>query len=327
MRALAIRPAAPGGPEVLVASEVELPPLAAGHARVRLRFAGVNFIDVYHRSGKYPMATPLPVGQEGAGEIIELGPGVDPGLGLATGARVAWTNVPGSYASVVDVPAERLVIVPTALPLDHAAAAMLQGMTAHYLATSTYRIARGDRVLVHAAAGGVGLLLCQLARRAGAQVLGTVSTDDKAALARDAGCDHPIRYDRDDVVTEVTRITDGAKLHAVYDSVGAATFAASLDCLARRGMLVLFGQSSGAVPPIDLQLLSRKGSLYATRPTLGDYIATRADLVARADAVMSAIVGGALRLRIDRVLPLADAAEAHRLLEARATTGKVLLAA
>jgi NADPH:quinone reductase len=323
---LAIRPTEPGDPDVLVAAEEELPPLAADKARVRVRFAGVNFIDVYHRKGLYPLPRPLPMGQEGAGEIVELGANVDLGLGLAVGARVAWTGVPGSYAEVVDVPADRLVIVPNPLSLEQAAAAMLQGMTAHYLARSTFVLGKGNRCLVHAAAGGVGQLLCQIAHAAGAEVIGTCSTDAKAELARAAGADHIIRYDRDDVVTEVRRITDGAGVHVVYDSVGKSTFDASLDSLARRGLLVLYGASSGPVPPVDLQLLSRKGSLFATRPTLNDYIATRADLVARADAVLSAIAGGTLRLRIDRILPLAEAAEAHRILERRETTGKLLLA-
>jgi NADPH2:quinone reductase len=324
--ALAIRPAATGGPEVLVPAELELPPLAATAARVRVRYAGVNFIDVYFRTGAYPMPRPLALGLEGAGEVEALGPAVDPALGLAVGARVAWTGVPGSYATVVDAPADRLVVVPAALSLDQAAAAMLQGMTAHYLARSTFPLAAGQRCLVHAAAGGVGQLLCQLAHAAGAEVLGTVSTDAKAELATAAGCDHPIRYDRDDVVTEVKRLTGGAGVDVVYDSVGKATFAASLDCLRPRGMIVLFGQSSGAVPPVDLQVLSQKGSLYATRPTLNHYIATRAELVARAGEVMTSIIGGALRLRIDRVIPLAEAATAHRLLESRATAGKILLA-
>src|SRR5689334_11947260 len=323
---LAIRPAAPGGPEILVPTPLELPPLGPTSARVRVRFAGVNFIDVYHRTGQYPQPRPMPLGLEGAGEIEALSPAVDPALGLAVGARVAWTSAPGSYATHVDVPAEKLVAVPSALSLDQAAAAMLQGMTAHYLARSTFPLAAGHRCLVHAAAGGVGQLLCQLAHAAGATVLGTVSTDAKAELATAAGCDHPIRYDRDDVVAEVKRITGGAGVDVVYDSVGKTTFAASLDCLRPRGMLVLFGQSSGAVPPVDLQVLSQKGSLFATRPTLFHYTATRAELVARAGDVLGAIAAGTLRLRIDRVIPLAEAATAHRLLESRATTGKILLA-
>jgi NADPH2:quinone reductase len=326
MPAIAIRPAAPGGPEVLVPAELALPPLAAGAVRVRVRFAGVNFIDVYQRSGAYPLPRPLPIGQEGAGEIEALGAGVDPALGLSVGSRVAWTGVPGSYASHVDAPAAKLVVVPAALGLDQAAAAMLQGMTAHYLTRSTFPLAPGHRCLIHAAAGGVGQLACQLARAAGATVLGTVSTDAKAELARAAGCAHPIRYDRDDLVAEVRRITGDAGCDVVYDSVGKDTFAKSLDCLRPRGMLVLYGQSSGAVPPVDLQVLAHKGSLYATRPTLGHYTATRVELLERAGAVLGAVETGTLRLRIDRVLPLAEAAEAHRLLERRATTGKLLLA-
>jgi NADPH2:quinone reductase len=327
MRAIAIRPAAPGGPEVLAPTDVELPPApAAGHARVRVRFAGVNFIDVYQRSGAYPLPRPLPLGQEGAGEIEALGADVDPALGLAVGTRVAWSNVLGSYASHLDAPAERLVAVPAGLTLDQAAAAMLQGMTAHYLTRSTFPLAAGQRCLIHAAAGGVGQLACQLARAAGATVLGTVSTDAKAELARAAGCDDPIRYDRDDLVAEVRRITTGSGVDVVYDSVGKDTFARSLDCLRPRGMLVLFGQSSGAVPPVDLQVLAQKGSLFLTRPTLGHYVATRAELVARAGDVLGAVERGALRLRVDRTIPLAEASTAHRLLESRATTGKLLLA-
>src|SRR5262245_40823483 len=246
MTALAIRPAAPGGPEVLVPAPIELPIVAPHSVRVRVRYAGVNFIDVYHRTGQYPMPRPLPLGQEGAGKVETVGADVDAAFGLQVGTPVAWAGVPGSYATHVDVPADRAVVVPRGLTLDQAAAAMLQGMTAHYLARTTFPLQPGQRCLVHAAAGGVGQLLCQLAHSAGAIVLGTVSTDAKAELAAAAGCDHPIRYDRDDVVTEVRRITNGAGVDVVYDSVGKATFAASLDCLRPRGMLVLYGQSSGA---------------------------------------------------------------------------------
>jgi NADPH2:quinone reductase len=326
MRAIAIRPAAPGGPEVMIPTEVELPPApAAGQVRVRVRFAGVNFIDTYQRSGAYKLPVPLLLGQEGTGEVEQLGAGIDPALLLEVGTRVAWTGVMGSYATHVDAPAERLVVVPPALGLEQAAAAMLQGMTAHYLARSTFTLGPGHRCLIHAAAGGVGQLLSQLAHAAGAEVLGTVSSDAKAELARAAGCDHAIRYDRDDVVAEVRRLTGGTGVDVVYDSVGKDTFARSLDCLRVRGMLVLFGQASGAVPPVDLQVLAQKGSLYVTRPTLAHFTATRGELVARAGEVMSAVAAGTLRLRIERVLPLADAAEAHRLLASRATTGKLLL--
>lgn len=327
MNAIAIRPSSPGGPEVLVAAPIELPPLGPGRARIKVAFAGVNYIDVYHRTGQYPKPAPIAMGLEGAGEVVELAGDVDPALGLWPGVRVAWSAGEGSYASVVDIAADKLVPIPGGLPLDLAAAAMLQGMTAQYLSRSTFALGPGNRCLVHAAAGGVGLILCQLAHAAGAEVFGTVSTDAKAELARDAGCRHVIRYDRDDVAAVVRELTGGQGVHVVYDSVGRATFDSSLDCLARRGLLALFGQASGPVPPVDLQVLSRKGSLFVTRPTLFDYVATRADLLARADQVLSAVAAGTLRLRIDRVLPLAEAGEAHRLLEARATAGKLLLAA
>ncbi len=318
----AIRPTAPGGPDILTLSDVDLPDPGPGQARVKVAFAGINFIDVYHRTGQYAMPSPIPLGREGAGTVEAIGAGV----ALSPGDRVAWSDVGGSYAEAVLAPADKLVRVPDSTPLDLAAAAMLQGMTAHYLATSTYELRPGSTCLVHAAAGGVGLLLCQLASAAGATVFGTVSTDDKAALATAAGCHHPIRYDREDFAS-VIRALHPAGLDVVYDSVGKTTFERSLDCLRPRGLLALFGQSSGAVPPVDLQVLSRKGSLYVTRPTLGHYTATRAELEVRATAILSSIAAGTLSLRIDRTLPLADAAEAHRLLESRATSGKLLLAA
>lgn len=314
----AIRPRAPGGPEVMTLAEVAPGAIGPGQVRVKVAFAGVNFIDVYHRSGQYAMPSPLPLGREGAGVVVEVGAGV----ALAPGARVAWCDVPGSYAEEVIAPADKLVAVPDGTALDQAAAVMLQGLTAHYLATSTFPLEAGDRCLVHAAAGGVGLLLCQLARQAGAEVFGTVSSDAKAELARAAGCTHVIRYDREDFAA-VVKAAGGVEV--VYDSVGKTTFDASLDCLRPRGMMVLFGQSSGAVPPVDLQLLNRKGSLFVTRPTLGHYTATRAELDERAAAILGAVGRGELRVRIDRVVPLADAAAAHRALESRGTSGKVLL--
>lgn len=299
-------------------SEVPPPPAPGpGQVRVAVAFAGVNFIDVYHRSGQYPMPFPIPLGREGAGVVEAVGPDV----ALAVGDRVAWCDVGGSYAEAVVAPADKLVRVPDATSLDQAAAAMLQGMTAHYLATSTYELRPGSRCLIHAAAGGVGLIFCQLARAAGAEIFGTVSSDAKAELARGAGCDHVIRYDREDFAASV-RAAVPAGLDVVYDSVGKTTFDRSLDCLRPRGLLALFGQSSGAVPPFDLQLLNRKGSLYVTRPTLAHYVASRAELEARA----AAILGGAVHIRVDRTLPLDDAAVAHHLLESRATSGKVLLA-
>lgn len=297
----------------MVLRDVEPAAAGPGQARIKVAFAGVNFIDVYHRSGQYVLPSPLLLGREGAGVVDEVGAGVT----LAPGDRVAWADLAGSYADELVAPADKLVAVPATTSLEHAAALMLQGMTAHYLATSVYELRPGSRCLIHAAAGGVGLLLCQLARAAGAESYGTVSTDDKAALARAAGCTHVIRYDREDFAA-VARGVD-----VVYDSVGKTTFDKSLDCLRPRGLLALFGQSSGAVPPFDLQVLSRKGSLFITRPTLGHYTATRPELEARAAAVL----GAGLDVRIDRILPLADAAEAHRLLEGRHTSGKLLLAA
>ncbi len=316
----AIRPAATGGPEVMTLLEVADLPLRRGEVRVKVAFAGVNFIDVYFRSGQYPAPAPIALGREGAGVVEELGEGV---TDWQVGDRVAWSDVAGSYADRVAAPAERLVRVPDDLKLDRAAAVMLQGMTAHYLVKSTFPLRAGQACLVHAAAGGVGLLLCQMARTIGAEVFGTVSSDEKAALALASGCTHAIRYDQVDFAEAVRK---GGGADVVYDSVGKTTFDKSLDCLRPRGMLVLFGQSSGAVPPFDLQVLSRKGSLFVTRPTLGHYTATRQELLARAGEVLVAVGRGELGVRIDRVLPLRDAAEAHRLLESRATSGKLLLA-
>lgn len=318
----AIRPDVPGGAELLVPREVDGRPPGPGEVRVRVAFAGVNYIDVYQRSGQYPLPRPLPLGLEGAGTVVEVGPGA----GAAVGDRVAWCGVAGSYAEEITAPVERLVAVPTGLGLDQAAAAMLQGLTAHYLAASTFPLGPGHRCLIHAAAGGVGLLLGQLAAAAGATAIGTVSTEAKAAAARAAGYAHVIRYDEVDFAAEIRKLTDGAGVDVVYDSVGATTFERGLDCLRPRGTMVLFGQASGPVPPLDLQLLNRKGSLYVTRPSLGAYTATRAELVERADAVLGAIAAGALRLTIDRVLPLADAARAHERLTSRASSGKLLLA-
>ena len=318
----AIRPPEPGGAELLTLDDVEPRAPGPGEARVRVAFAGVNFIDVYHRTGLYPLPSPLLIGGEGAGVVEEVGPDVE----LAIGSRVAWATVPGSYATEVIAPVARLVPIPDGVALDQAAAAMLQGMTAHYLATSTFALGAGTRALVHAAAGGVGLILGQLARAAGAVAIGTCSTDAKAAAARAAGYADVIRYDRDDFVAETRRITGGEGVDVVYDSVGQSTFERGLDCLRPRGLMVLFGQSSGPVPPFELQLLNRKGSLFVTRPKLNDYTATRRELRSRAEAVLGAIGRGELTVTIDRVLPLADAAEAHRLLESRATSGKLLLA-
>jgi NADPH:quinone reductase len=318
----AIRVSKPGGPERLVPENVPLPEPGPGEARIRVEAAGINFIDVYQRTGRYPGSLPFTPGMEGAGVIDALGEGSE---GVSIGDRVAWASVQGSYAEAAIVPAERLVRVPASLDSRAAAAAMLQGMTAHYLAHSTYPIRRGEVVLVHAAAGGVGLLLVQMARRLGATVFGTVSTEEKAELAREAGADAVILYTRTGFREEVRRLTGGIGAHVVYDSVGATTFDESLSALRPLGMLVLFGASSGAVPPFDPMELNRRGSLFLTRPTLHDYIADRATLLDRAGDVFGWIVDGSLRLRIERTYALEDAAEAHRDLEGRKTTGKLLL--
>ena len=318
----AIRVHAPGGPDALRYEDVERPAPRPGQALVKIEAAGVNFIDVYQRTGRYPVATPFTPGQEGAGVVAALGAGV---TDLTVGARVAYTNVMGAYAEYAVVPADRLVALPDGVTTKQAAAATLQGMTAHYLAKTTYSLKSGDSCLVHAAAGGVGLLLCQIAKLQGARVFGTVSTREKAALAHDAGAAEVILYTEQDFEAEVKRLTNGTGVDVVYDSVGKTTFEKGLNCLKRRGLMALFGQSSGPVGPFDPQVLNAKGSLFLTRPTLGDYIATRAELVQRAGDVLGWITSGTLKVRIERELPLAQAAEAHRLLEGRHTTGKVLL--
>lgn len=311
-----------GGPDVLRLETTDDPVPDAGEALVRMEAIGVNFIEVYHRKGLYKSSLPFTPGTEGAGRVVAVGSGVHD---VSVGDRVASQNFMGSYAELSLVKAERLVPLPEGLGARDGAAAMLQGMTAHYLATSVHVIKPGDRCLVHAAAGGVGLLLCQIAKRMGASVIGTVSTEEKAALARDAGADDTILYTRQDFVAEVLRITEGAKLHVVYDSVGATTFLKSLECLVPRGMLALFGQSSGPVPPFDPAVLAQHGSLFLTRPTLAHYVATSEELAWRAGEVLSWVRDGSLTLRIDREVPLAHAAEAHHALEGRRTMGKVLL--
>jgi NADPH2:quinone reductase len=289
---------------------------------VRLEAAGVNFIDVYQRSGLYKGQLPLLLGLEGAGVVEAVGPGVTT---ARVGDRVAWTGVPGSYATHNVVPGDRLVALPAGLDARAGAAAMLQGMTAHYLAHSTYPLKPGDACLVHAAAGGVGLLLCQMAKRAGARVIGTVSTEEKATLAREAGAHDVILYTRQDFEAEVKRLTGGKGLQVVYDSVGRDTFEKGFNCLATRGYMVLYGQSSGPVGTFDPQVLNAKGSLFLSRPSLFHYIATREELVRRAGEVLTWIQKGELKLRIGATFPLAEAAQAHRDLEGRRTTGKVLL--
>lgn len=323
METRVVRVHAYGGPEAMQLDTVELPPPGPGEVRVRVEAAGVNFIDCYQRSGVYPApALPRPLGLEGAGAIEALGPEV---AGFRVGERVAWASAPGSYATHVNAPAAMLVPVPDGLDSRQAAAAMLQGMTAHYLAKSTFPLAAGHTCVVHAAAGGVGLLLCQLARGAGARVIGLVSTAEKEALARGAGADEVIRVDRQDFLQEVRRLTGGRGVDVVYDSVGRDTFDRSLSCLRPRGMMVLFGGASGQVPPFDPQVLNARGSLYLTRPSLNAYIATREELLWRAGEVLDAAGKGTLALRIDSTFPLAEAGEAHRRLEGRKTAGKLLL--
>ncbi len=311
-----------GGPEVLTLHDLPTPTPGPGQALVRIEACGVNFIDIYQREGRYPLQLPFIPGQEAAGTVVALGP--EPS-GLNVGDRVAWAGILGAYAEFAAVPLPRLVTIPAAVTSKQAAATMLQGMTAHYLAHSTYAIQPGDTVLIHAGAGGVGLLLIQMAKRLGARVFTTVSTDEKASLARQAGADEVILYTREDFAPRVRELTAGAGLPVVYDSVGKTTFDGSLSCLRPRGMMVLYGGSSGAVPPFDLIKLSTMGSLYITRPTMKDYVPTRADLEHRAGDVLRWVADGSLKLRLDYTYPLADAAQAHRDLEARKTTGKVLL--
>jgi NADPH2:quinone reductase len=316
----AVRVHAHGGPEVLAVEEVPTPSASEGQVLVRVETAGVNFIDVYKRTGQYPLSLPSGLGEEGAGTVLQ------DAHGFRAGERVAWTSVLGSYAEIVAVPAARLVRVPEAVSTAHAAAIMLQGMTAHYLAVSTWPLQEGHRCLVHAAAGGVGLLLVQIARRRGAFVIGTAGSDEKSALAREAGAHETIVYTRQDFVAETRRITDGDGVHVIYDSVGRTTFLPGLDLLRPRGMMVLFGQSSGAVAPIDPQTLNAKGSLFLTRPTLAHYTATPDELRWRTGELFDWIARGELAVRVGATYPLADIAEAHRALEGRRTTGKVLVA-
>ncbi|HZY72160.1 MAG TPA: quinone oxidoreductase [Edaphobacter sp.] len=317
----AIQILATGGPEVLTLRDLPTPAPGPGEALVRLEASGVNFIDIYFREGRYPATLPYTPGQEAAGTVIALGDGVTT---VKVGDRVAWCGVPGTYAQLAVAPADRLVHIPDTVSFQEAAGAMLQGMTAHYLAHSTYPIRSGDEVLIHAGAGGVGLLLTQMAKSLGARVFTTVSSEEKAALSRAAGADEVILYTLEDFAAKIKK--QSAKgLHAVYDSVGKSTFDKSLEVLRPRGTLVLFGGSSGAVPPFDLIRLSLLGSLYITRPTLRDYVATREDLELRASAVLDAVADGTLKLRLEHTYPLADAARAHHDLESRRTTGKLLL--
>jgi NADPH:quinone reductase len=320
MRAIQVKQV--GGPEVMELRELRAPEPKANEAAVKIIASGVNFIDVYYREGRYKAATPFIPGQEAAGEVVAVGPGV---TSVKVGDRVAYTMVLGSYAEYATVSADRLVKIPEGVTYQQAAATMLQGMTAHYLTESTYPLKKGEIALVHAAAGGVGLLLTQMAHNIGARVIGTVSTEAKAKLAREAGADDVILYTQTDFESETKRLTGGHGVDVVYDSVGKTTFEKGLNVLRPRGYMVLYGASSGAVEPFDPTQLTQKGSLFVTRPSLGHYIATRRELEERADAVFGMIAAGKLKLRIEHLYPMRDAQQAHRDLEGRKTTGKLLL--
>ncbi|MER7132906.1 quinone oxidoreductase family protein [Streptosporangium saharense] len=317
MRAIVV--SATGGPEVLTYTDHPDPEPNPGEVLVDVAASGVNFIDVYHRLGRYPLSLPFVLGNEGAGTVAAVGEDV---TGLSVGDTVAWAGVMGSYAEKAVVPASQLLAVPEGIDAEQAAAVTLQGLTAHYLAHSTYEVKPGDDVLVHAAAGGVGLLLVQIAKLRGARVIGTVSTEEKEVLARQAGADDVLRYDG---FADAVRDLTGSGVHVVYDGVGAATFDASLASLRPRGMMALYGQASGPVPPVDPQVLARGGSLFLTRPSMGPYIATRDELAWRASDIFGWVASGDLRVHISARYPLSEAAQAHRDLEARRTTGKLLL--
>ena len=318
----AIRVHAAGGPEVLKLDDIPSPAPKAGEALVKVDAAGLNYIDVYFRSGMYKAELPLTLGMEAGGTVTAVGANVSE---VKVGDKVAYTGVAGAYAEQAVVPSSKLVVLPSGVSTKQGAAAMLQGMTAHYLACSTYPLKKGDTCLVHAAAGGVGLLLCQIAKLRGARVIGTVSTDEKAKLAREAGADETIIYTRQDFEAEVKRMTDGKGVQVVYDAVGKTTWDKSLNSLAPRGLMALYGASSGPIGQIDPQIFNAKGSLFLTRPSLGHYTATREELLQRAGEVLGWVRDGKLKLRMEFEFPLKDAAEAHRALEGRKTTGKVLL--
>ena len=320
MKAIQIK--ALGGPEVMVLEEVARPEAGPGQLLVKIEAIGLNYIDTYQRSGLYKMNLPFIPGNEAAGVIEAVGPGVS---GFKVGESVTWTNILGSYAEYQAINAERAVPLPKGLNAKLAAAVMLQGMTAHYLCKDTFPLKKGDACLIHAGAGGVGLLLIQMCKMIGATVLTTVSTEEKAALAKGAGADHVILYTQVDFEEEVKRIMGNRKLDVVYDSVAKTTFDKGLNLLRPRGMMVLYGASSGPVPPFDPQSLNPKGSLFLTRPSLGHYVATREDLVKRAGEVLGWVQKGKLNVRIGAEFPLAKAAESHRALEGRKTTGKVVL--
>jgi len=318
----AIRVHAPGGPESMKLEEVAAAAPAAGQAQVKLEACGVNYIDVYFRTGAHKAPLPLTPGMEGAGTVTAVGPGVSD---VKVGDRVAWTGVIGSYTQMHVVPSDRLVALPDKLTFKDGAAAMLQGLTAHYLVTSTWPVKKGQTVLVQAAAGGMGLLLCQMAKMLGATVIGTVSTEEKAALAKGAGADHVILYTKQDFEPEVKRLTGGRGVDVVYDGVGASTFDKGLNCLRPRGLMALFGAASGPVPPLDLQRLNAGGSLFITRPSLTHHVATREELMQRSSELLGWVRDGKVKLRVEHQFPLEQAAEAHRQLEGRKTTGKILL--
>ncbi len=318
----AIRIHKTGGPEVLQWETVEVAAPGPGEIRLKQTAVGLNFIDVYHRTGAYPMTLPFIPGMDAAGVVESVGVGV---LHIKPGDRVAYPMTLGAYAEVRLIAADRVVKLPDAIDDRTAAAMMLRGMTARYLLRDIYKVGPGDTILIHAAAGGVGLMVCQWAAALGATVIGTVSTDEKAALAKANGCHHPIIYTREDFVARVTEITGGKKLPVVYDSVGKDTYLRSLDCLRPRGILVLFGASSGQIPPMDLSLLAQKGSLLVTRPTLGTFIATRAQLEENAADLFAAVTSGKVKAHVNQSYPLKGVAQAHRDLEARRTTGSTVL--
>jgi NADPH2:quinone reductase len=311
-----------GGLEALKYEEVPVPEPGEGEARVKIEAIGVNFIDIYHRIGRYQGPLPLTLGQEAAGIVDAVGSNVTE---VQPGDRVAYASVQGAYAEYAIAPAWRLVPIPTGVDFQQAAAAMIQGMTAHYLTFSTYPLKQGETALVHAAGGGTGQLLVQVAKRRGARVIGTVSTEEKARLAREAGADEVILYTQVDFEAEVKRLTNNAGVDVVYDSVGKDTFDKSLNCLRRRGYMVLFGASSGAVPPLDPQILNAKGSIFLTRPFLAHYTANRAELMWRVNDLFSWIAAGELKVHIDKAFPLVEVAEAHRYIEGRQSKGKILL--
>ncbi|HET6843639.1 MAG TPA: quinone oxidoreductase [Candidatus Angelobacter sp.] len=318
----AIQVLKPGGPEALTLADLPVPQPKPNETLIKVAASGVNFIDVYFREGRYPAPLPFVDGQEGAGIVTQAGSEVK---SLKPGDRVAWTGVLGSYAEYAVVPADRLIKVPDGVDDRNAAAAMLQGMTAHYLTHSTYPLKKGETALIHAAAGGMGLLLVQMARNIGVRVIGTAGSEEKASLAREAGADEVILYNQQDFEAETKRLTDGKGVDVVYDGVGQSTFEKDFNVLRPRGHLVLFGGASGAVPPFDPMKLTQKGSLFLTRPSLAHYIATREELEWRANDVLNMISSGKLKLRISRTYKLEEAAQAHRDLEGRKTTGKLLL--